>query len=111
MAIANSLPLIGDFATQQFFDVVPPVAAIKGEIIATRVGFVKDNNVFVEWAVLDLRHKNGFTIRPEWAEKFGAGFDEYAICWLEWLKPEDTAQLKALPGGDSVYGKLSDYCH
>ncbi len=111
LAIANSLPLIGDFAEQQFFDVVPPVAASQGEIIATGVGFVKNNNVFVEWAVLDLRHKNGFSIRPEWAAEFGSGFDEYAVCWLEMLPAEDTARLKALPGGDHEYGKLSDYCH
>jgi hypothetical protein len=110
LAIANSLPLVGDFATQQFFDVVPPVAAVKGETVATRVGFANDRNVFVELAVLDLRQKNGFTIRPEWAAQFGSGFDQYAICWLEWLAPADTARLKALPGGDSVYGKLSDYC-
>lgn len=112
LAIANRLPLIGDFAEQQFFDITPRVNITTGEILATKVGYAKTNNAFVDFGVLDLRHKNGATIRPEWSAKFGNQFDEYAVCWLDLLPTTDKAHLRGLFGsGDSVTGTKSDYCH
>jgi hypothetical protein len=114
LAIANSLPLINDdtegFHTRQFYDVDPPVPVTAGEVIATAVGYAISHNVFFDFGVLDLRHKNGFTIRPEWADRFGAQFDEYAICWLDLFPADDAAYLRTLKGGDWEYGQLSDYC-
>lgn len=109
--IVDSLPLVVGFATQQFYDVATPIAVTKGEVIATAVGYAKDTNVFVDWGVLDLRKKNGVTIRPEWAAKYSKEFDEYAVCWLDLLSAEDSARVRALPGGDFETGKMSDYCH
>lgn len=110
--IANKLPLIGDFAEQQFFDINPAIFVKTGEIIATKVGYAKTNNVFVDFGVLDLRYKNGDTIRPEWKALYGNQFDEYAVCWLELLPAFDRDHLRGLFGsGDSVTGTKSDYCH
>lgn len=108
-AYADKLPLISDHATQQLYDIPGSPEVKKGEVIATQVGITYTKNVFVEWAVLDLRHKNGFTIRPEWA-KYSNEFDEHAVCWLDMLPAKDSQLAKSLPGGDSVSGKKSDYC-
>lgn len=113
LAIANSLPLVDDttgFHTQQFYEVNPPIPVTTGEVIATAVGYAIPHNVFFDFGVLDLRHKNGFTIRPEWAAQFGQQFDEYGICWLDLLPADDAAYLRTLNGGDWEYGQLSDYC-
>lgn len=110
-AMADKLPLIKGFAKQQIFDIDPQVDVKKGEVIATAVGYAKTHNVFADWGVLDLRHKNGFTISPEWADKYGQEFDEYAVCGFELLPPADTAYLKALRSGSVESGTKSDYCH
>lgn len=112
-AIANGLPLVDftqGFQSVQFSDVTPPVVVKTGEVVATRVGFALTHNIFFEWTVLDLRHKNGFTISPEWATKYGTEFDEYAVCGIEMLPPEDTARLKALHSSTVESGTKSDYC-
>lgn len=108
-AYADKLPLVSDHSQQQIVDINPTPEVKSGDVIATQVGIVKTKNVFVELAVLDLRHKNGFTIRPSWA-KYSNEFDEHGVCWLDWLPSKDQAPAKALPGGDSVGGKQSDYC-
>jgi hypothetical protein len=108
-AYAAKLPLISDHSQQQLYDIEGSPMVKKGDVIATQVGIVKTKNVFVELAVLNVQHKNGFTIRPEWA-KYANEFDKYAVCWLDLLAPADQARAKALPGGDSVSGKKSDYC-
>ena len=108
-AIADSLPLADD--KHQFFSLATPVSVATGELIATAVGYAANTNVTVDWGALDLRRKNGARIRPEWAEKYSREFDEYAICWLDLLSADDTARVRALPGGDAESGKMSDYCH
>ncbi len=108
-AYVANLPLISDPAVQQLYDIPGSPDVKKDEVIGTQVGIIKTKNVFVEWAVLDLRHKNGFTIRPEWA-KYSDEFDEHAVCWLDMLPTKDSLLAKSLPGGDSVSGKKSDYC-
>ena len=110
-AIADHLPLVVGMQKQQHFDVTPPVAVTTGEIIATAVGYAKTKNVMVDWGVLDLRQKNGATLRPEWA-KYAPEFDEHAICWIDILPADDRARLRGIFGsGDSETGVQSDYCH
>ncbi len=116
LEIANKLPLVDDdaegFHVQQFYDVRPPVAVKTGEVIATAVGYAKQKNVFVDFGVLDLRHKNGNTIRSEWAAKYSPQFDEYAVCWMDLLPAVDREHLRSLFGsGDVESGVKSDYCH
>ncbi len=108
-AYADKLPLISDHATQQLYDIPGSPDVKKGDVIATQVGITFTKNVFVEWAVLDLRQKNGFTIRPEWA-KYSDQFDQHGVCWLDMIPAKDSQLAKSLPGGDSVSGKKSDYC-
>jgi hypothetical protein len=111
LAIANKLPLIEGFQKQQIYDVDPPVSVKQGEVIATAVGYAKTHNVVVDFGVLDLRHKNGVTLRPEWS-KYQNELDEYGVCWLDLLSTEDRDHLRSLFGsGDSVTGTKSDYCH
>ncbi len=93
-----------------FSTLAPPVAVKTGEPVATAVGFTAGPNVFFDWGVYDLRGKNGVQLRPAWAAKYRRTFDEYAVCWINMLSPEDAARVKALPGADSEYGSLSDYC-
>lgn len=108
-AYADKLPLISKISDQQLYDIEGSPNVKKGDVIATQVGIIYTKNVFVEWAVQDIRHKNGLTIRPEWA-KYADQFDPYGVCWLDWLPAADAARAHALPGGDSVSGKKSDYC-
>lgn len=115
LAIANKLPLIDDdkegFHVNQIYDVTPPINVTTGEVIATKVGYAKTNNVVVDFGVLDLRHKNGAKLRPKWAQ-YAQEFDEYAVCWLDFLPPDDAMHLRKLFGsGDHETGIKSDYCH
>lgn len=114
LAIINTLPLIDDdaegFHVTQFYDVDPPVPVTAGEALATKAGYAIPHNVFFDFGVFDLRHPNGFTIRPEWAKQFANQFDHYAVCWLDLFTPSQSAYLRTLKGGDSVYGLKSDYC-
>lgn len=114
LAIANKLLLVEDVngvpPAVQNYAVDPPVPVTTGEVMATKVGYAIPHNVFFDFGVLDLRHPNGFTIRPEWAKQFGNDFDRYAACWLDLLPSVDGAQLRTLRGGDSVNGQKSDYC-
>ena len=107
--IADGLPVIVGFAQQQYFDVDPPVRVAQGEVLATAIGFENGTNVFVDWGVLDLRHTNGATLRPEWSQ-YQNDFDKYAVCWLDLLPPDDARHARTLRGGDSVSGTQSDYC-
>ncbi len=34
----------------------------------------------------------------------------YAVCWLNLLPGNEASVVKALPGGNAVAGKTSDYC-
>jgi hypothetical protein len=108
-AYADKLPLVSDHATQQLYDIEGMPDVKQGEVIATQVGIVHTKNVFVEWQVDDIRQKNGLSIRPAWA-KYADEFDQYGVCWLNMLPTKDAATAKALPGGDGVSGKQSDYC-
>lgn len=75
------------------------ISVEKGETIATAVGFRNTNNVFVDFGVYDLRGKGTFqNPRP------------YAVCWFDWLPPEDAERVKSLPSGDSQNGTKSTLC-
>jgi hypothetical protein len=108
-AVADSLPLVVGFNKTQYYDVDPPVKVHAGAVLATAVGFEQGRNVFLDWGVLDLRHTNGATLRPEW-EQYRDEFDRYAVCWLDLLPPADAAKAHALRGGSQESGKESDYC-
>lgn len=104
----------------------PPVEVKKGEIIATAVGLTKDGhskngtNTFVDWGVYDYRQKNKASSDPNWATKhtedpnwskyYNSETYQYAVCWFDWISPENREKILALPTSDSQSGKTSDFC-
>lgn len=92
-----------------FSTLTQPIEVKTGEIIATEVGYSKDDNIFVDWGVMDLRHKNGASLRPEWSQ-YADAFDEYSVCWLNYLPEKDREQLRSLHNGTVESGTKSDYC-
>lgn len=109
--LANQLPeaKVDDSRTTPFN---PPVKVTKGEIVATKVGFVNTKNVGVDFGVYDLRSPNVASKNASFAathENFKQ-YIFYGVCWLDEFPTEISAKLKALPGGDFVSGKTSDYC-
>jgi len=74
-----------------------------GEPIATAVGFRSSRNVTVDFGVYDLRQPNPSATRS-------GEFAAYATCWLDLLPPADAATVRALPPGDGVQGRTSDFC-
>lgn len=108
-AMIDTLPPNDERST--YASLKEPVPVKTGEVVATAVGYVADQgNVFFDWGVYDLRQKNGKTIRLEWS-KFKDQFDQYGVCWLDFIPPNDLARLLALKStGDVQYGNESDYC-
>jgi len=90
----------------------PAIYVKKDDVVATAVGFKNTHNVSVDFGVYDIRQPNTVSKTADWQQKhpneneFGA----YGICWLDILPTKDAATTKALPGGDGVMGKTSDYC-
>ncbi|OGE19303.1 hypothetical protein A3J19_04305 [Candidatus Daviesbacteria bacterium RIFCSPLOWO2_02_FULL_41_8] len=70
----------------------------KGEIIATGVGIRRNQNVFVDFGVYDMRGK------------MFQGPRQNGICWFNLLSKEDEAKIKRLPPADSQSGSQSTLC-
>lgn len=71
----------------------------KGEVVATGVGF-KSGNVFVDFGVYDI-NKQGFLPRDN---------KKSALCWFDWLSPEDEKIVRSLPSSSSESGSTSSLC-
>lgn len=110
-ALADKLPEaeVDNSATTNF-EPAPKVSA--GDVIATAVGFKKNNNVSVDFGVYDLRKKNSISNDSDWKEMHPneSEYGEHGICWLDFLENDASAVAKSLPGGDSQNSKTSDYC-
>lgn len=115
-AIAEKFPLPTglDSRTTQ---VHPPVSVKQGEIIATAVGLTTGGpdvfgglNTFVDWGVYDYREKNESSKDPAWVADHAYEIYQYAVCWFDWISPEDKAKVLSLPSSDTEHGKESDYC-
>lgn len=85
-----------------------------GETVATAVGFPKMHNVSFDFGVYDNRQANTASKEASYiaTHKNDPGWDKdsHAVCWLNYLPASDSTTLKALPGGDQVSGKNSDFC-
>ena len=108
--ILNSTPMgaEGDSRTTQ---ISPPVFIAKGELIATKVGFESNKNVFFDFGVYDLRKTNGVIYDANFRAQH-SNIDEagtHALCWLDYLIASDRSIVKGLPGSGTE-GKTSDYC-
>jgi hypothetical protein len=84
------------------------LAVSEGELIATQVG-MPGVNIFFDWGVYDLRQMNKSSMDPDWLAAHPGEQAPYAICWPEFLTPEDPAIVNALPTG--IEGPTSDYCN
>lgn len=119
------LPTTLDSRTTQVY---PLIDVEQGEIIATAVGLTRGGpaiysgyNTFLDFGVYDYRQKNEASQRPEWPtlhafedanwiKYYNSDTYQYAVCWFDWISPEDKAKVLSLPSADSQSGKKSDYC-
>lgn len=106
--------------------VYPPIEVKQGEVIATGVGMTKDGtskngtNTFLDWGVYDYRQQNeaskdpnwatAHSEDPNWAQYYNSETYRFAVCWFDWISPEDNAKVLSLPSSDGQSGKTSDYC-
>ena len=105
-ALADTLPEPAelDSRTTNF---APGLTVSEGELIATQVG-IPGVNIFFDWGVYDLRQMNESSMDPAWLAAHPGEQAPYAICWLDFLSPEDQVIVNALPTG--IEGSTSDYC-
>ena len=110
-AYADKLPEAkpDDSRTTKF---APAIYVKKDDVVAPAVGFKNTKNVSVDFGVYDIRQPNAVSKTADWQQKHPNDneFGAYGICWLDILSSKDAATAKALPGGDGVMGKTSDYC-
>lgn len=108
--LAETLPpaLPDDSRTTRF---AAPIEVKTGEVIATAVGFVKSQNVGVDWGVYDLRQPNAVSKNENFAQKHRAKKEQafYAVCWFDLLSPEMAQEIRAFQAVGAE-GKASDYC-
>ena len=105
-ALADTLPEPAelDSRTTNF---APGLTVSEGELLATQVG-IPGVNIFFDWGVYDLRQMNESSMDPAWLAAHPGEQAPYAICWLDFLSPEDQVIVNALPTG--IEGSTSDYC-
>lgn len=108
--LADTLPAAkpDDSRTTRF---AAPLPVKAGDVIATAVGFSKNQNVSVDWGVYDLRQTNVASKNSDFAAKHADEKSQtfYALCWFD-LLPADLAQkIRALPASGPE-AKNSDYC-
>ncbi len=87
--------------------------AIKaGDLIGTAVGLPQNDNTFFDLGVFDLRKPNESSKNAAYAAAHADSKEltSYAVCWYDLLPKIDADRIKALPAGDPVSGKTSDYC-
>ena len=105
-AFADTLPAASASSATTAFPAGTTVT--EGETIATAVGFRTTGNTSVDWGAYDLRQKNAASADAAWLAAHPGEQAPYALCWLD--NVAQSAQLRALPGGDGTAGKTSDYC-
>lgn len=109
----NKLPEPNESTFTTFIN--PAVEFMKGEVIATEVGFRNPLNVGFDLGVYDLRSKNSVSQNNQtWAaaHQDEAEYAFYAICWLDNLSGNDKVTARSLKarGAYGNEGKESDYC-
>ena len=121
--IADKFPLPENLDSRTT-QVYPSIEIKQGEVIATAIGLKggpQGFNTFVDWGVYDYRQQNAASQRPDWSNlhssqdsnwirDYNSETYQHAVCWFDWLTPEDREKVLSLPSSDSQSGKSSDYC-
>lgn len=81
-----------------------------GDIIATKVGYLKTANVSFDYGLYDYSTKNESSKNASWATLHPSDNEQYGVCWFDYLSHSDKATVLALPATDQQAGKTSDYC-
>jgi hypothetical protein len=84
----------------------------KGTVIATKVGFVKNNNTGFDLGFYNMNTPNTASQTTDWPTDFQYQTElaKHAVCWFDYLSKDDAALIRSLPAGDSAQGKNSVYC-
>lgn len=90
--------------------VTPGERIAAGELIGTATGVRNTANIFLDYGMYDLRARNASSANPAWLAEHDNDTHAYGICWFDYLPAADAARVRALPPGDGVMGKTSDYC-
>lgn len=97
-------------------DAPDPIAFKAGEVIATKVGFMKSRNYGFDFGVYDYRQPNQISKNPKWADihKQYSALDWHGVCWFNMLPGADAAESVKLseitinPQRPNLV--VSDYC-
>lgn len=94
-------------------NISPQIEFTQGEMVANSVGIKKNNNVFFDFGMYDLREDGKFRTTNAEFLKNHVGDENalYGFCWFDLLPAADTALVKSLPPGSVVTGKTSDTCN
>ncbi len=108
--VAKRLPAPGDSSATTRLEPASSVPA--GTVLATVVGFKVTHNVSFDFGVYDWNQPNAASKDSTWAANPQHSFPvtKHALCWFDELSDSDAAAIRALPAGDMVSGKTSDYC-
>lgn len=109
--IANNLPQPKENDSRTTV-VSPPVAVKAGAVLATSVGFAQTRNVSVDFGVYDLRKQNSVSKNKTWLGQPAVDkeYGYHGVCWLDMFSSKNISTVRALPGGDTQQGTMSDYC-
>ncbi len=94
----------GDSRTHE----VIPTPIKQGDIIATNT---QQGSGF-DWGVYDLRTENSASKDPSFraAHADESSQSYHALCWFDYLSPEQEKIVRSLPAADGKSGKTSAYC-
>lgn len=93
-----------------------PVAFKSGEVVATKVGFMKTRNYGFDFGVYDYRQRNEISRNTKWAEihQQYSSLDWYGVCWFDMLPGADATKATQLSEVSINTQKpnliISDYC-
>lgn len=93
-------------------NIEPQIEFKQGELVGSSVGTKKNNNVFFDFGMYDLREDGKFRTTNAEFLKNHVGDENalYGFCWFDLLPAADTALVKSLPPGSGETGKTSDTC-
>jgi len=110
---ADKLPAAQpDMSQTTVFNDYPDIKA--GTLVGTKVGFTKNQNVFFDFGVYDLRQANAASKTDLYQTDQQRIQDKeqsfYALCWIDLLQGEAKSTVQALKPRNSAEA-TSDYCN